>query len=301
MSSMFAWDDARYFLALHRAGSLSAAARELKINQSTVGRRLAALEASIGARVFFRSREGYRLSPAGERLLTHVERMEEEAIAAARRLVGGENQLTGPVRITTPDVLGPRVVVPMMTKFRARHPKIDIEVDADERVRNLAKREADLAIRGGRPTERGVVVRKLAPFVCTAYASRAYIAARGMPRGGGFDGHDLIQYPEAMAGLRDARWLAQRAPRAHVAFRSGSTYARLHAAAAGLGIASLPCYLGDEDESLVRVVDPSDGLAYDIWLVIHQDLQSAGRVRACADHLVNEFKAQGARLAGRCT
>jgi DNA-binding transcriptional LysR family regulator len=295
---MFEWDDARIFLALHRAGTLSAAARDLKVNASTVGRRLAALEDSLGAQVFFRTREGYRLAPAGQRLLEHAERMEAEADAASRALAGEDADLDGTLRITMPDMLGPRMVVPMLAKLRGRHPKLDFEVDADEKVRNLAKREADMAIRGGRPTERGVVVRKLSPFVCTAYASRAYLAARGTPRPGDFEGHDIIQYNDPQLN-QESRWLHHLAPRARTVFRSMSTYARLHATLNGLGAATLPCYIGDVEPSLVRLVEPADALAFDIWLVVHDDLRKARRLRVCAEHLVLEFKLVSAKLAGR--
>lgn len=296
---MFEWDDARYFLSLHRNGTLSSASRDLGINQSTVGRRLAAIEERLGARLFVRTRDGYRISPAGEKFLGHAERMEDEAHAIAREITGEETRLTGTVRITTPDVLGPRVVVPMLAGFHAKYPEIELEVDADDRIRNLSKREAEMAVRGGRPSERGVVVRKLAPLVSTAYASRTYVEARGGARNGRFDGHDLILFGEPLTMVSEARWLEQRASKARVAFRSSSTYARHHAVLAGLGVATLPCYIGDADESLVRLVEPRDGIQSDVWLVVHRDLQHTARVRACAEHLAAEFRGLTAVLSGK--
>src|SRR4051812_15313647 len=119
---MFEWDDARYFLAIRRAGSLSAAGRELDVNQSTVGRRLESLEQTLGARLFVRTPDGYLLAPAGERLLPRAERMEEEAQAAEREASGQEASLTGVVRITGPDAFGARVIAPLLVEFHRRMP-----------------------------------------------------------------------------------------------------------------------------------------------------------------------------------
>src|SRR5258708_1768577 len=130
---MFEWDDARHFLAVHRTGSLSAAARDLGVNQSTVGRRLVSLEERLRAKLFFRTRDGFRIAPAGEKLLTHAERMEDEAIAIAREIAGQETKLTGSVRLTAPDMFGARIVAPLLAAFHARYPEIDLELDTDNR------------------------------------------------------------------------------------------------------------------------------------------------------------------------
>src|SRR5271165_2748791 len=116
---MFEWDDARHFLAVHRRGSLSAAAKQLGVNQSTVGRRLLSLEEHLGAKLFFRTRDGYRIAPAGERLLPHAERMEDEATAIAREIAGQETTLTGIVCVTAGDLFGPRVIAHMMVELHA--------------------------------------------------------------------------------------------------------------------------------------------------------------------------------------
>jgi DNA-binding transcriptional LysR family regulator len=292
MHSMFEWDDARYFLALHRATTLSAAARSLGVNQTTVGRRLAALEEQLGARVFFRTRDGYRVAPAGELLLEHAERMEEEADAIGRVITGQEMRLTGTVRLTTPDAMGPLEIVPLLAEFQGKYPDIVVEVDADDRLRNLTKREADMAIRIGRPSERSVVARKLGEFVATAYASPRYLASHveGEP-------HSLITFGES-SDVLEVRWLFQQFPKGRVVFRSQSTYARVQAAKAGLGVIAVGCYMGDADPDLVRVVEPSDGVRNDIWLILHRDLQHTARIRACADFLAERFKAEAARFTG---
>ena len=126
---MFEWDDARHFLAMHRKGSLSAAAKQLGVNQSTVGRRLLTLEERLGAKLFFRTRDGYRIAPAGERLFPHAERMEDEATAIAREISGQVTTLTGTVCVTAGDLFGARVVAPLLVEFHGRYPDIDLELD----------------------------------------------------------------------------------------------------------------------------------------------------------------------------
>jgi DNA-binding transcriptional LysR family regulator len=298
MATMFEWDDARHFLAVQRTGSLSAAARQLGVNQSTVGRRLVALEERLQAKLFFHTRDGYRIAPAGERLLPHAERMEDEAIAIAREISGQETTLTGFVRITAPDMFGARVVAPLLAAFHERYPEIEMELDTDNRLRNLTKREADMAIRVGETIERGVVVRKLGPFASALYASRAYLDARGRPRGTDLAGHDIIGYGEPVARIAESRWLIEHSEGARIVLRSHATAAQHQACLDGMGIAALPCYVGDPEPSLERLPTPAVVNRQGMSLVVHEDLRHTARVRVCADFLAERLRAQTARFAG---
>ena len=296
---MFDWDDARYFLALHRAGTLSAAASRLKVNPSTVGRRLEALEERLGVRVFLRTRDGYSISPAGEQLLPRAERIEEEIEAIGRELVVHQERLTGVVRITTSDALGPRVVAPILAEVLALHPGVDLEIDADNRVLSLTKREADLAVRFGRPRERFLVARRLADFSSAPYCAEAYVARRGPPREP-FEGHEFII--DAAEFVVEHRWVAQRAARGgRIVVSTGSTHVQLSMTLAGVGIGMLPCYIGDREPGLVRLAPPEPSTLRPIWLVMHKDLQQAPRIRACADFLVERFAAHNDWLSGLTT
>lgn len=292
---VFEWDDARYFLAIHRAGTLSAASRKLAVNQSTVGRRLEALEAQLGARLFLRTRDGYAISPAGELLLPRAERMEEEADAIARELVGQQAQLVGTVRITTADAFGPRVVAPMLAEFHALHPGIVLELDADNRMFSLTKREADMALRFSRPSDRHLVASKLTEFGNAPYCSPAYVGKRGRPRPP-YEGHDFIG--DLYEQVPEARSILQHATKGRIVFKSGSTHVQYVMALAGLGIAMLPCYLGDRDPGLVRLGPAEPAVQSSVWLVMHRDLQHAPRMRACADFLTERMRAHRAWLAG---
>ena len=293
---MFEWDDARHFLAVHRTGSLSAAARDLGVNQSTVGRRLVSLEERLSAKLFFRTRDGFRIAPAGEKLLTHAERMEDEAIAIAREIAGQETKLTGSVRLTAPDMFGARIVAPLLAAFHARYPEIDLELDTDNRLRNLSKREADMAVRIGETREGGVVVRRLTEFGSALYASRDYLERRGTPRGGDFAGHDFVGFAEPLMRSGEALWLSENAAAGRTVLRSQATAVQLQATLEGVGIAALPYYIADVEPSLVRIVPPAYVMRQEVCLAVHEDLRHTARIRVCADFLAEGIRAQAWRF-----
>jgi DNA-binding transcriptional LysR family regulator len=294
---MFEWDDARYFLALHRKGSLSAAAKQLGVNQSTVGRRLLTLEEQLGTKLFIRTRDGYRIAPAGEKLLPHAERMEDEATAIAREIAGQETTLTGTVSVTAGDLLGPRIIAPMLVALHARYPDIDLELDTDNRLRNLSKREADIAVRVGNVAEQGVAARKVCDFGSAAYASKGYLASRGRPRGDDWAGHDFIGFTGPK--ILEARWVEERAAKGRVVFRGKGTLSQLVVAKAGMGIAALPCYVGDTEPDLVRLTPAAQIMRASMWLVVHEDMRHAARIRACVEFLAEGLRAQARLLRGR--
>jgi len=295
----FPWDDARFFLAVHRTGSLTLAARALGVNQSTVSRRLAALEEALGTRLFVRSQEGYFASPTGERLIARAERMEEEATAIAREASGQAQSLSGTVRITAPDAFGPFYLVTLLAELRKKEPQIEIELVPENRLFNLTKREADMAVRVGRPSESMVVARHVADMGMSLYASKAYVKARGRPRGDDLSGHDLIGFDDSIQGTTDARWFLPRTKGARVAFRTTSTYAQMRAAIDGMGIAFLPCYLADGVKGLVRLRSPRTTISLEIWILLHPDLRHTARIRTTADFLANALTARKAELLGR--
>ena len=299
---MFEWDDARHFLAVHRRGSLSAAARELGVDQSTVGRRLVSIEERFGVKLFLRTRDGFRIAPAGERLLQHAERMEKEATAIERKMAGLEEKLTGTVRVTTSDSFGERVVAPLLAAFHARYPDIAFDLDADNRVRSLTMREADLAVRvGSAGREAAVVTRKVSDMANALYASMAYLTARGRPRLDVYSGHDFIGYSDPTTQTAEGRWIEQHvanASGARIVCRSFATAAQLRLALEGVGLALLPCYIADREPDLVRLFPPAHFPSQPIYLAVHRDLRQAAHIRTCAEFLAEGIRAQGALLRG---
>jgi DNA-binding transcriptional LysR family regulator len=235
------------------------------------------------------------IAPAGEQLLPRAERMEDEAHAIARELAGRQERLTGLVRVTTSDAFGPRVVAPILAEFHARYPEVEIELGADNRVLSLSRREADISVRFSKPVEQGLVVRKLTDFAYAPYCASSYVAARGKPVPP-FEGHDFVASDESRT---ETAWFAQRAAKGRVALRTVSTHVNAAAAVAGFGIALLPCYVGDEEPSLVRVGPLEASVQRAVWLVVHRDLQHAARIRACADFVAERVRAQADRFSGK--
>jgi len=285
------WDDLRFFLAVARSGGLSAAARDLHVNQSTVFRRVAQLEERLDARLFDRQARGYALNAVGEEMLGLALRVEEDVLSLSRAVQGADHQLRGTVRVTTVLELLERIA-PYLARFRADHPGIEIEVNTDQRVYSLTKREADVAIRpGGPPTEPDVVGRRLVRSTTAFYASPKYLEDRDVPRDiGALEGHDLIGFPRGRSVPGPAR-------DDDIVFRADSMTAQAIAAAAGIGVARLPTFQGDHHPGLVRLFHPPTDGDYHLWLLIHADLRQTARVRAFVDFIAAAVAADAASFA----
>jgi DNA-binding transcriptional LysR family regulator len=298
MQNMLDWDSLRYFLAASRGGTLSAAGRALRVDQTTVGRRLAALEAALGARLFDRGPDGLVLTPAGAALVPRAERIEAEGLAVERELGGREGQVTGTVRITTPEAFGNAYLAARLVELHRRHPTLTLELVADNRAMSLSKREADLALRLGRPAQLGLVVRRVATVASALYAAPGYVARRPAAAPP-FAGHDLVGFDDTFLPREETAWLAQHVRGARTVLRCTSTAAMAAAAAAGLGLALLPCYIGDRDERLRRLPPTAQPVVRGLWLVVHRDLRHAARIRAVGDGLAAIIAADARLLAGR--
>lgn len=299
------WDDLRTFLAIARAGSLAGAARALGVNHSTVFRRLNALEADLGVRLFERLPGGYALTAAGEEMRASAERIEEEMLGLARRVVGRDVRLTGTLRVTTTDTLAQGLLGPHLAAFRAAYPGIVVELITANTFFDLSRREADVALRPSRHPDAGMVGRRLAQIAVAVYGGRRYLEAAGWPGDTSeLAGHALISGDETLSHLPAVRWLAERAPDGAVALRCNSWLTQLAAARAGIGLAALPCFLGDAWPDLVRVLPPDPAAASELWLLTHPDLRRTARVRAFMDRIAAALRAERPRLEGhvrQCT
>lgn len=290
---MFEWSDVRIFLAVQREGSFTAAARALRIDQTTVGRRLSALESALGARLFRRGRDGPALTAAGVEALERALRMEEEALAFGRVVEARDAQAEGRVRLTTLESLATLFLAPRLPALQRRHPRLALELHADPRSVSLTRREADLALRLSRPEQPGLAARKVATLAYALYGSPAYLAGRPAVAEG-LQGHAALGYDEELSATPEARWLAGRA-RA-VPLRSNNVLILREAAAAGLGLAVLPRWVGDSDARLARALDLP--VRRDLWLVVHPELRAVARVRAVAEFVAAEARSLGASAQG---
>jgi DNA-binding transcriptional LysR family regulator len=280
MQTMPDWDELRYALAVARNGSLAAAARALGVDNSTVFRHLNALEGRLGAKVFERLPSGYRPTESGERLLDSAERMEIEAIAIDRELSGRDARLSGKLRVTSSETLAFRMLTAEIARFREAHPGIEVELAIDNRALDLSRREADVALRATRPREPDLFGRKLADISWAIYGLTGKGPARSKAKGKRtLAGRAFVSWAETAQGIKAARWLADNIPRNAVVYRSSSVLNQLVAAKSGMGLAVLPCYLGDPEEGLARATDPIPELTTELWLITHQALKESARVR----------------------
>lgn len=285
------WDDLRIMLAVARNRSLSAAARELGVRQSTMSRRLSAIEQRAGARLLTRTPAGYVLTTLGEAVRGHAERMEAEAIAAERQVQGRDVALSGVVRVTAVEVIANLLLPGAVATLHARYPGITVDVLTEMRALSLSRREADIAIRMTRFEGAELYARRIARLASALYAAPAYLAQHSWP-----DGEQAaITVLDDQAHLPEARWLKQMLPQARIALRANSRDAQWHAAIAGIGIACLPRYLGDAAPGLVRL-DTAPGPAREVWLGVHADLRHMPRVRAVIEAIDAELARQRPRF-----
>jgi DNA-binding transcriptional LysR family regulator len=267
------WNDLRPLLAVAREGTLAAAARSLGVDETTVARRLAALEAALGTRLFERMR-GAALKPteAGTTALARAEAVEREIARLVEGVAGRDEAAAGTVRLTAVPLLVNHLLIPGAAALGARHPRIALELIAESRELSLTKREADLALRLARPKgagAAGVLARRLGQLDYAVYVPAACARA---------DEARLawIGYEPALAHLPPARWLAAQTPRAPLAVNDAEGI--LAALRAGLGRSLLPTRVGDADAALRRAGAPV--LAREVWLLVHRDLRRLARIEA---------------------
>ena len=297
---MLDWDDLRYFLAIHRAGTLARAGSELGINATTVSRRLSSLEERMKARLFDRTPEGYVLTMVGRDLLPHAARMEAEIFAIERDVTGRDERAAGSVRLSATEMLATRFVAPHLARFRQRYPELTLELECTNRTVSLSRREADVALRLARPREENVVTKQLASVPVALYASAAYVAAHGAPLDAetSLRGHTAMLFAAARIFAIENDWLAARLDGAHVALRADSVSSIYAATVAGVGIALLPRAVADRDGRLVRLDTMTAPEPRTIWQAVHADLQRSARVRVVLAFLAEILEQEGAPKSG---
>ncbi len=273
------WGNLEFFLELARTGSLSRAAQRLGVDRNTVARRVAALEEELGTSLFERGPQGWIRTSAGEDLAALATRVEEDVLALARHADARDRAVAGTVRVTTASFVAARLLAPAIPMLRERHPALVLEIAVDQRTFDLTRREADLALRLGRPRDAGLVMRKLSDVAYRLYASPAYAGKR---RTVDLASDVFLGFDESLASVPQERWLGKLAPARRVALRCNSTAALTEAARAGVGVAVLPCFAAEGDPGLVRLDGP-EPVPHELWLLVHGDLRRTPRVRAAIE------------------
>ncbi|HYT90613.1 MAG TPA: LysR family transcriptional regulator [Gemmataceae bacterium] len=296
---MFDWNDVKCFLAVARQGSTIAAGKALGTSQSTVQRRLVALERQLGRKLVTREASGYRLTDDGNQLLPHAERMEAAALDFERQATGAANDTEGAIRVTCPEPIVYRITQSrLLDRFHALHPGLRVEFVTSDRYLDLTRGEADVALRSG-DTDDELVGRKIADSIWAVYASRSYLQEREPPRTvEELSQHPLVAFDGTMTNHRASKWLADVAPRATVAARNNSVLGLVYAVKSGLGLGALPTALGDAEKDLVRVLGPIPELSRSWRLLAHPDLRRTPRISAFFDFMLAECEALKPILTG---
>lgn len=293
------WDDLKIFLAVARGGSLSAAARALKVTQPTVGRRLKALEAAMGTRLFDRLPDGFVPTAAGDELRPLAEAMESSALAVDRRQASLRDGLRGTVRVSLWESFAP-FLTDYLGELNRQLPEIEIEIGVSHNDANLGRREADLLIRECLPENPDLIARKIGSYAYAVYGARDYVAAHPEAHGEGrYRDCQWVGYDEAHAYFQNQKWLLARLEGRlpHVRIDDGLV---LHQAVTkGNGLGVLPCFAGDADERLIRLTPPLAEVTRDLHMVVHRDLRRSPAVRAVMDALIAIYRREAPRLLGQ--
>jgi DNA-binding transcriptional LysR family regulator len=282
----------RAFLAVVREGSLSSAARVLGTTQPTMGRQVAALEASLGVTLFSRSVDGLSPTEAGMRLIASAETM-ASAVEAAQRSASGEiEEERGTVRVTASEVIGGEVLAPILADFHSLNPRISVELALSNRNEDLLRGDADIAVRMVRPTQVALVAKRLGRIDIGLYGHRRYLKGRTMPRQlQDLRQHALIGYDRDQTYAQLLEHIGVPFARDMFAFRSDSDLAQLAALRAGFGIGASQMGIARRDKNLVPVLHSELIIPMEVWLVMHRDLRSSRRIRLLFDHLAPRLAA----------
>lgn len=272
------WDDLRFLVVIGREGTLAGAARRLKVDQTTVARRLRALEDALGTLLFERSDGRWQPTATGTHVLERATRIEEDVAGLTRIADAGRPGIQGTVRITSVGTLLADWLVPRLPDLYARHPGLDVTLVASNDNLNVARREADIAIRLARPESGDFLIRKLVDVGFAVYAP-----ASGAPPDA------WVCYDDELAHTPEMRWLTPQLADSRVRLRSNGVDALTRAVAAGIGRGVLPCFIGDATPGLIRQSGPAPVVTRELWLLIHPDARQQPRVGAVADWVVEAF------------
>lgn len=295
----FDWDDLSLFLTLARHRSLSQTARVLALTHSTVGRRIKALEAALGAKLFERTANGFLLTDDGETLLRQAEGVEAHVAGIAAAFGGEEAQVGGTIRVATMEAFGSLFLAPRLGRLYQRHPSVRVELVTASHWINLSKREADVLISFPKPRGHRIGSEKIGEFALFLYASHDYIARFGMPRTvADLKDHRFIDYIDELVVIPAVRWLSDVLRDQETVFRSTSLVAQYNAALGGLGITMQPTFVAADDPRLVPILPGQIMVKRDFWLSVHDDLAHIPRVRLVLGFLRDLIAENAAFLNG---
>lgn len=297
---MLDWNDLRYFLAVARSGSTLAASRSLKVAQATVSRRITALEDALGMSLFIRSPSGYALSVRGQAVLAEAEQVERSIETLISSVEAEGRRLSGAVRLTTVESAANVWLMPALAAFRAQHPAVVAEIIVDDRALDIARGEADIAIRfGNPPQDDSLVIRRIVEMRESVYVRHDLVEQFGLPNN--YDG--LKRYP--IIGFSGpgvgpiARWIQELGPDANIVHSANTLSSVIAAVRAGMGAAVIPCLIGDTVSGLVRLFPPITELTTPGWLVTTASARQQPHIRALLDFIAEYIRESVAKTEER--
>ena len=286
------WDNLRYVLRVAGSGSIAAAARELGVNRTTVLRRINAFQQDLNCRIFERGDSGYVLTPEAEKMIAAAREVESTLFDMQRQIIGHELRLEGELRVTTTDSFMLAMLAPHLASFHERHPHIVVTVLITNSLLDLNRRDADIAIRPIPEPDAGLVGHRLQDVPFDAYASREYLESAGdLPL---FE-HRWLGFADTLRATALGTWLESKIEAEQICLRCDSFVGLRAAAEAGIGVAMLPRFLGEESVSLLRLEELDPGMKTGLWVLTHPDLVRSARVHAFVDHF---SRALGVRETG---
>lgn len=289
-SVVFDWNRARAFLVTAEEGSLSAAAKALGVAQPTLGRQVAALEKEVGVVLFERTSRGLRLTPSGLELVEHVRTMADAANRFSLAASGQSQAIEGPICITTTEAYAAYILPPIVTKLRKIAPEITVELLASNAVSDLRRREADIAIRNGRPTDQDLIARKVKDDYAQLYATRGYLRKIGNPQTlSEFSNAAFIGFHDNKPLLDGLNALGFCLTGGNFPIVTGSHLVHWELTKQGLGIGVMQMRVGDAETKVVRVLPSMEPIDVPVWLVAHREVRTSRRVRLVFDFLFDEL------------
>lgn len=280
---MKSWDDLKYVLYVHRHGGLSGAARALGVNHTTVSRRLTTLEDQMGVRLFDRLPSGLKITMHGERCLEAAQVIEKQTLDLDLSITAKDQDLAGPLKVSAPQLLFQLLLAEVVLKFKKQYPQIDLSLIATTDAINLYRREADVSIRVVNEPESTLWGRKAFSQNCMYYASRDYMENHK-------DSSKLECINFLWRGDEPAGEVLKNYPNAQVIAKFDDMIAVLGAVRAGMGIARMPCFIGDSQPDFVRVPGIERAPYHDLWILTHPDLKDVARIKTFMRFATLELK-----------